>query len=498
MTIVFRVDSSTLIGTGHLMRCITLASGLRDNAAKIIFICRELNGNISDLVLESGFELRRLPEASIRNEIQETQEILASIDCPINWLIVDHYSLYISWEQAMRKFTSKIMVIDDLANREHDCNLLLDQNYHLEPETRYRDLVPSHCILLLGPKFALLRPEFRQLAANHKRKTGVIKKILVFFGGADQSNETLKVFRALQKLPESDPYKGKDKSISIDIVIGASNPRSKELQFQLGNTPGIHCHGPTSKIAELMAEADLFVGAGGATTWERLCLGLPSVVLSVAENQEALSIALGEEGYCLYLGKASSVSSDSLRNSIETLLLAPTLLKSFIKKGQQLVDGRGVERVLRAILSEPISLRRAAPEDSEAVHKWRNDPTTRQYVFDPREINFSEHDSWFQTTLKNNKRILLIAESKGSPVGVLRYDLIEEDTALTSIYLVPGLYGRNYGTRILNEGTKWMKQYFSGVTNLIAEIKPENAASLRAFSEAGYFEQKRVFKKIIQ
>ena len=232
LKVVFRCDASILMGSGHVMRCLTLANELREQGADITLICRKHPGHLFDLIESSKHRLLRLPFAATsatgklahahwlgatqEEDSKQTVEALKTIE-RVDWLVVDHYALDVEWEAAIRSYTKHIMVIDDLADRVHDCDVLLDQNLHrAEMETRYEKLIPPQCKKLLGPKYALLRPEFKKARSNLKVRDGSVKRIFVFFGGSDPTNETGKALQAIQQLGRTD--------IAIDVVVGSTNP----------------------------------------------------------------------------------------------------------------------------------------------------------------------------------------------------------------------------------------------------------------------------------
>lgn len=217
MKVAFRADASVGIGSGHVMRCLTLAGELKEAGAQIIFICRECEGNLCDLIEKQG-----IPVARISGELQSWEaDAFQSLEAlkkygKADWLVVDHYSLDHRWEAGIRNAAEKIMVIDDLADRIHDNDLLLDQNLYEDLENRYNGLAPPHCIKLLGPRYALLRPEFRKARASLRKRDGIIRRILVSFGGSDPSNETAKALEAIGLLGKPE--------IAVDVVVGSSNP----------------------------------------------------------------------------------------------------------------------------------------------------------------------------------------------------------------------------------------------------------------------------------
>ena len=287
MRVVFRVDSSLDIGTGHVMRCLTLGERLKESGIAVTFICRDLPGNLSGYIESRGFAVQRLPAPSTltaaglsthnygawlgvhwQDDAAQTAELLAQSGA-VDWLVVDHYALDAGWERRLRPLVQKIMAIDDLANRTHDCDLVLDQNFYLDLEDRYDRLVPTQCVKLLGPRYALLRPEFRQARKNLRERDGQVKRILVFFGGSDAGNETAKALEAIRLLNRPE--------IAVDVVVGGINPHRRQIEELCAGWPATTCHCQVNNMAELMAGADLAIGAGGTTTWERCCLGLPSV-----------------------------------------------------------------------------------------------------------------------------------------------------------------------------------------------------------------------------
>ncbi len=323
MKILIRTDASQQIGSGHVMRCLSLANELRQKA-HVSFICQELPGNMCDYIEQQGYPVH-------------SNAILAAENNLIDWLIVDHYALDAQWETSMRPYVRKIMVIDDMANRKHDCDLLLDQNLYVDMESRYHDLVPQHCKQLLGPKYALLRPEFLVARQTLRTRDGSIKRILIFMGGSDPTNETAKALEAINLLNRPD--------IAVDVVVGASNPHKEQIKLLCASLLNTTYYCQVSNMAELMIKADLAIGAGGSTNWERCCLGLPSLVITIAENQEELTQTLHEQAYLISLGKKEKVSAETIWQKLHDILNEPELVLSFIERGKQLVDGNGAKRV---------------------------------------------------------------------------------------------------------------------------------------------------------
>ncbi|MBD1835588.1 UDP-2,4-diacetamido-2,4,6-trideoxy-beta-L-altropyranose hydrolase [Cyanobacteria bacterium FACHB-472] len=350
MHFVFRVDSSTQIGTGHVMRCLTLADALRDRAGDVVFICRSLPGNLCDVVEKKGFKVFLIPETE---DATNTQAILSKQQQSINWLIVDHYGLDYRWERQLRPYIKQIMVIDDLANRFHDCDLLLDQNLYENLESRYDGLVPEHCEKLLGLKYALLRSEFRETRQKFRQRDGTVKRILVSFGGSDATNETTKALLAIASLNRPD--------IAVDVVVGASNPYGEQVRQMSAKIPNANFYCQVTNMAELMAISDLAIAAGGTTTWERCFLGLPSITIAIAQNQLATTAAVASTGATWYLGWCSDVSVQDLANIIQQALSNPSLLELMAQKAMKLMETDKLPHTGNLVVQALIDLANATP-----------------------------------------------------------------------------------------------------------------------------------------
>ena len=291
MRIAIRTDASSQIGTGHFMRCLTLADGLKERGAKIRFVSRYLPEYLRSMLVKKSHEFVSLDstqnDMSVDglahahwlgvSQVQDaTDTILILSDETWDWLIVDHYALDVRWETMLRQTASKILVIDDIADRQHDCDMLLDQNAHKNASNRYDGKVPSNCIKFLGPRFAILRKEFQAAKNQLKRQQGAIKRIIVAFGGAD-TTETINVLNMLEKTKFLD--------IDVDVVIAFGHPKKDEISFLCSLHPNWYLHYAAKNMAMLMANADVAIGAGGIITWERIYLGLPAFVKVVAGNQ---------------------------------------------------------------------------------------------------------------------------------------------------------------------------------------------------------------------
>jgi UDP-2,4-diacetamido-2,4,6-trideoxy-beta-L-altropyranose hydrolase len=503
MDVVFRTDASLQIGTGHVMRCLTLAEGLRAAGAAVSFICREHAGHLCELIAARGYPLHRLPApaASAPPEAgapahghwlglgwqQDAADTAAALPGRPDWLVIDHYALDARWEQALRPAAARIMVIDDLADRPHDCDLLLDQNLAPQMDGRYDGLLPPAAVRLLGPHYALLRPEFAAARAALRARDGQVRRLFLFIGGADPDNHTGRALQAVASLQRP--------ALAVDVVIGGANPHHAALAEQCATLPGARLHRGVDNMAELMAAADLAIGAGGGAMWERACVGLPSLVIAAAENQQSGSTAMARQGRVLYLGDAEN-ALQALPAALQTACAAPELLGHLEQGSLALVDGRGAGRVLRRLqqLSSAagLSLRAATAADCDPIWQWRNAETVRRFSGSSAAIPLEQHREWFAATLANPSRQLLVGEIGGRAAGILRYDR-EGAKATISVYLTPDFLGQGIGAALIAAGSGWVRGHWPGVAQIEAVILPGNRASAQAFEAAGYAEQLNIF-----
>ena len=495
MNIVFRTDASAQTGTGHLMRCLTLASELRERGAASLFVCRHLPASMATQVQQQGHQLRRLTSlaqpivddcslahadwlgTSWRADAEETRDAIAGLAFVPDWLVVDHYALDARWERALRTSAKGILVIDDLGDRMHDCDFLLDQNMHPTPAARYRGKVGDTCHLLLGPRYALLRHEFAAARMQRQSRHGVAGRVLVFMGGIDAANATQTVVQGVLALSAN--------GLELEIVTTDANPNLAALRAEFGALRNVAITVDAHDMAQRLAAADIAIGAGGGAMLERACLGLPTVTISIAENQEPGAESLGLTGATLYLGRFKDIDAGSVRDALSVLLVSATLRSSLGERAAALVDGKGAGRVSRVLRGGTLALRPAVAADAGSVLTWRNDERTRRYSGEGVVIASDDHVAWFAALLADDSRKMLIAEEEGIAAGVLRYD-IEGHVAAVSIFLVPGNHGRGLGKRILAAGEKWLSRAFPAVHELKAVVREDNVASLSVFEAAGF------------
>lgn len=326
------------------MRCKALADELRRQGADVRFVCRENRGHLIPLLAEAGYAVAALPtriDVEQSTDAEETITTLAS-GAP-DWLIVDHYQLDERWEHRLRGHVGRVFVIDDLADRPHECDVLLDQNWFGERTAHRYDHLVEGAECLLGPQYALLQPAFSRVRTKVPMRDGIVRRVLVFFGAVDLAHQTVKALQALQAPDLQD--------IVVDVVVGHANPDAFAIEELASAEQRIVLHGQRPTLADLMAEADLMLGAGGSTTWERCCLGLPAIVVVASENQRGSTAALADCGIHWSLGYASSVGVADWERALRHLRSEPALVRAYSVAARGLTDGLGAQRVAATVLN---------------------------------------------------------------------------------------------------------------------------------------------------
>lgn len=459
------------------------------------FICRQHPGHLMSVLRDLNITTAALPAPDDGmtpaqdeyaawlgvSQARDAAETIQALGHPRpDWLVVDHYGLDWSWERALRPHAKNLLVIDDLANRQHDCEVLLDQGYATAAEQRYWNRVRPECRLLLGPRYALLRAEYRRRRQHMRPRSERLGRIVVFVGGSDPENLT---GAALQVLAA--PEFG---HIAVDLVVGVNNRHAAAIASAALARPHTTVHGPRPHLADLMEEADLAIGAGGGTTWERMCLGLPSIVVSMAENQLRSCEALAADGLIRYLGVGRRALCGSLRQELLRLAHEPQLLRQMSAQCARVVDGFGAARVCEFILptaSGKLRLRPANEGDEWLYLHWANDPEVRRQSLNSATIDPCKHEQWFVAKLADHDSRLFVMLADELPVGQIRFDRLGQE-AVIDYSLDEQFRGRGWGRELVLLGMRTMLK--EGPVAFRADVKGSNAASGAVFRRLGFHE----------
>jgi UDP-2,4-diacetamido-2,4,6-trideoxy-beta-L-altropyranose hydrolase len=343
MHVLVRADASPHIGHGHVARCLALSYALQRHGAKVWFATRCLPATLSARLHAAGHAEIVLPKPASPGERTDLEETIAACDqvgLTPHWVIVDHYGLSATWEDGWKARGARVLVVDDLADRSHVCDLLLDQNLVAGMRHRYDRLVPASVKRLLGPSYALLAPEYAALAAEARPRSFPPRRALLSFGGGDASAVTSQALEAVLTVPGA--------HLALDVV-GQVNESAFDFVADIGAESRVRFLGGLPSLATLSLEADFAFGAGGSTSWERFCVGLPMIIASTAPNQRPVAKELQRRGLIMWLGDADMISVATMREALASFIASPWG-DVWWEKARALVDGRGAERVAEAMV----------------------------------------------------------------------------------------------------------------------------------------------------
>jgi len=471
--LVLRCDANVAIGTGHVMRCIALAQAWQDAGGNALFVMAAATPSIEARLRVEGAKVIRLesapgtPADSIATRELAKQEGAA-------WVVVDGYQFDANYQSALRSAGLKVLFVDDNGESSpYSADLVLNQNLHASEDMyRRRD---AHTRLLLGPRYILLRREFRFW---RKRKVEVperARRILVTMGGSDPENVTEQILQVL--LAES--------GLELTVVVGGSNPHVETIESLItGTNRSVRLLKDVANMPPLMVWADLAVAGAGTTSWEMCMMGLPAALCTVAANQEKIASELARLGAAVDLGYPCKAPRRKTEAALRQLVSSAERRSKMSARGREIVDGHGAERVQTFLWGEPV-LRRTIDSDCRDFWEWANDPAARAVSFAKEPIPWERHMEWFRARLADPQSILYTALNRlGEAMGMVRYQL-QGSHAILSINLGAPFRSKGNGRKLLFLSTQELFEN-SGVTSIDAFVRPSNQASVRLFEGAGF------------
>lgn len=487
MRIALRVDASSRIGLGHLLRCLSLAHALKHCGAEPHFLLRASDVDGAARVRAAGFSAVQLPLPAVHNIGQladaqaDAQACIAALqDTPPAWVIVDHYGLDAAWHATVRDaLACRIAAIDDLADRPLDVDALIDHN--LVPAGTHREryasvLQAQPARWFCGPRHALLGPAYADLPAFIVQPE--VRSLGIFMGGTNPLGISATVLAACRDAGFTGP---------VEIVSTSAAPTLPALQAAITADGRATLSLDLPDLAAFYARHGLQIGAGGGGAWERCAVGVPSLTLCVADNQRAVIPALVAMGAT---AGADGITREAIAAALRPLLADASLRQQLSQTASTVVDGWGARRVALALLSSsPPTLRAATIADAERLWQWRNHPATRAVSRQSAEIPLASHRQWLQRLLDAGRSRLHIALLGDQEIGVIRFDPLHGDTWEVSLYLAPQLHGLGLGTALLRAGEQALRNDLGTPLHIHAEVLPGNAGSLRLFESAGYRQQ---------
>jgi len=472
MKFVFRADATETLGSGHIMRCMSLAHVLRQRGAEIVFVALDIPEHLAALLSSAGHEVERLP-ADVRGD--EDSDAQATLACTRGAMayVLDHYALGPQWERQV-KAHAPVLALDDLG-RPHESNWVLDQNFYAQPQARYAGQLTPETSPLLGPAYALLRPEFEAGQRRAAVRDQGIRNILVSLGGMDADQITGKALRAIELSLPLD--------VQVAVIVGASYPALDWIQNWCSHRGNASVHVQVHDMDKYLLAADLAIGAGGSSTWERCACGLPTVTLCLADNQREVireGIAAG-----FLWGFDSVPAVEELADVLRVLYRAPGQLAHMSRHALSITDARGAKRVADVLMLRSVQVRTATLDDARKIYDWRSDPGVQGVSRTSAAFSFEDHCDWLKRTLANPNRILLIGQHEQADIGVVRFD-VESDRAEVSIFLAPHLAGAGLGGAMLQAAEAHLRTVRPDVQRLDAWVNEGNQSSLNMFNRLGY------------
>jgi len=475
-SLIIRADASTEIGTGHVMRCLALAQGWQDKGGVVSFVMGTYSPSLESRLKSEGMEIIHLTSLpGSPEDARQTSEIARAAGA--SWVVIDGYHFHSEYQEAIKSSGLDLLAIDDNGHAGHYfADLVLNQNLHADSDL-YTSREPG-TRLLLGTRYVQLRREFRKHQGWRRSIRENAKRILVTLGGSDPENVTLKVIRALQRLNIT--------GIEAVIVVGGNNPYYEHLQEAAADgAPHFRLAKNVDDMPELLSWADIAVTSAGTTVWETAFMGLPSIILTIADNQIDVAKRLGEMDMAMILGWHQSLTERDISQAVEGLLNDPGKRKLMSERVQELVDGEGVERVQMHLKRSSLRLRRAKQADCELIWRWANEPETRAASFSSAAIPWERHVEWFNSRINDPNCFLFIAQdSQDSFVGNVRFETNREE-AVISVNITEKWRGQGYGIPLIVAAVEELFR-ISPITSVHAFIKMENDRSIRTFERAGF------------
>lgn len=473
--LLIRADANASIGTGHLMRCLALAQAWQDVGGHAIFAMAMEAPALEARLKSEEMDIIRLSQRPGSTEDAIQTAGLAQRNIGASWIVVDGYHFGADYQRIIKGSGLRLLFIDDNGHAEHYyADIILNQNIHAH-EDLYANREP-YTRLLLGTRYVLLRREFTRWREWKREIPNVARKVLVTLGGSDPDNKTLEVVRALQQMKVED--------LEVVVVVGAGYSHCAELQSAISGSPfSIRLQSNVANMPELIAWADMAIAAGGTTSWELAFMGLPSLILALADNQKPVAEWLDAKKVAIRLGSYGRLS-DQMAQAIQRLFAASTR-EQMSRRGRDLVDGKGCNRVLRQLKSASLKLRPVREGDCKLLWEWANDPDVRIASFSSDPISWEQHVEWFNVKISDPNCIIYIAlNDQDVPLGQVRYDIANRE-AVISITVDRQFRSQGYGSAIIKSACENLFTR-SDVHTIHAYIKSSNEASVRAFVKAGF------------
>ena len=486
MKLLIRADASIQMGTGHLMRCLALAQAVKIQGGSAYFAIVSCPPVLLERLENEGFKIHFLDsiKPGSSEDAQETADLFQNLCC--QWICVDGYQFNADYQRNLKELGCRSLFLDDYGHASFYCaDLILNQN--ISAHDRYYQHRHPKTDLLLGTRYTLLRQEFLVFRKGQRRIPNVVRNILVTLGGSDPENVTTWILDSLQSIEIP--------GLTITIIVGAANPHRDAIEASvMRSIYPVQLVWNAIKMSDYIADADLAISAGGSTVWELLRLGLPSMIVTLADNQVAIAQSLHEKEVSVSLGPYHTLEATQLVSAVQKMGTNLAQRQKMSAKGQGLIDGDGCDRVLMAMEGSRIRLRCAKWQDCEQIWQWANETTTRQCSFQSAAISWENHVDWFQARLQDRNCYFWIAlDRQDQLIGQVRFDSLSIDVTQISISIDRAYRHQGFGKTILNAA---IRKVFceTAFIEISAWIKPENRASISVFESVRFVKIEAEYK----
>ena len=483
---MIRADASTQMGTGHVMRCLALAQAMKVQGGSAYFAIVSCPPVLSERLENEGFMVHCLAsvEAGSSKDAQETADLFYRLQC--QWVCVDGYQFGANYQEILKKLGCRSLFLDDYGHASfYSANLVLNQNS--SAHDRYYQHRHCETKLLLGLRYTLLRQEFLNSRKTQRCIPEVVRNILITLGGSDPKNVTTWILDSLQKIQIL--------GLTITVIVGAANPHRKSLEACVTRSIyPIQLVWNAINMSDHIADADLAISAGGSTVWELLMLGLPSIIVTLADNQVAIAQSLHEQEVSVSLGSYHQLESTQLVSAVQKMGTSLEQRQKMSARGQGLIDGDGCDRALMAMEGNRIRLRRAKWQDCDQIWQWANEVETRQSSFQSDAISWGHHVNWFQAKLQDvNCHIWIAFDRHDQPIGQVRFDPLSTDVTQISLSIDRSYRHQGLGQTILKAAIRniFCKTAFCSIS---AWIKSDNIASISVFESVQFVKIKTEYR----
>ncbi|HOW96249.1 MAG TPA: UDP-2,4-diacetamido-2,4,6-trideoxy-beta-L-altropyranose hydrolase [Kiritimatiellia bacterium] len=467
---LIRADASPQIGAGHVMRCLSLAQAARAAAWDVVFLSHGDHEPVRRRVEAAGCRWQSLERVQPHpGDLKET--LAAAREAAASWVVADGYIFDEAYQAALRDAGFRLMAVDDHRHLErYHADVLFNQNIHAE---RLRYAADPGTVFLLGPRYAMLNRAFLPWRDRPREIPAMARRALVSLGGADPDNVTARVVEALRGL-----------DVEARVIVGGLNRHRDQLRAQLPDNAELLVD--VTDMPAQMAWADLAILGAGSTCWEAAFLGLPVLMIVLADNQRRIAAGLDEEGIGVSLGEHADLKSRMIAERMGEMMPDAGRRRAMSAAGRALVDGGGAARVLAALQSALVRLRPAVESDARALWEWANDPAVRSAAFHPEPIPWEDHVRWFEAKRRSGRTaIYMAADEEGQALGQIRFDGTDGSEAEVDVSVASSRRGEGWGPALIRAGCD---RLFADRTAAAvrALVKPENEPSLRAFAGADF------------